>query len=35
LITERHRPDLLETARAQGQITRADEEFLAQNQRLL
>jgi len=33
--TARHRPDLLQAARAQGRITRADEAFLAQNGALL
>ena len=35
LVTARHRPDLLEAARARGQITRADEELLARSQGLL
>ena len=34
-VTARHRPDLLEAARARGQITRADEELLARSQGLL
>ncbi|MBS0392593.1 MAG: tRNA (guanosine(37)-N1)-methyltransferase TrmD [Proteobacteria bacterium] len=35
LITARHRPDLLQAARARGQLTRSDEALLAQNQDLL
>ncbi len=35
LATARHRPDLLEAARARGQITRADEELLARSPGLL
>ena len=35
LITARHRPDLLQSARERGQITRADEELLAQKPGLL
>jgi tRNA (guanine37-N1)-methyltransferase len=35
LITARHRPDLLQAARERGQLTRADEAVLAQNQAAL
>lgn len=35
LLTARHRPDLVQAARERGQLTRADEALLAQNQGLL